>query len=43
MKDLIDAYVIIDTENIFLSSANSRFDGYISAKTIADIYILHLA
>lgn len=53
MKALIDTCVIIDAlegrepfkndaENIFLSSANSRFDGYISAKTIADTYyILH--
>ena len=51
MRALLDTCVIIDAlqnrepfskdaQSIFLEAANKRFDGFISAKSIADIYYL---
>ncbi|WP_294360970.1 PIN domain-containing protein, partial [uncultured Clostridium sp.] len=51
MKALIDTCIIIDAlqeripfaenaKKIFIASANRHFDGFITAKSIADIYYL---
>ena len=51
MRALIDTCVIVDAlqsrtpfckaaEGVFLAAANRRFDGFLSAKSVADIYYL---